>query len=214
MSKGFFGHSSLFHRDPAAARPATSTSTPAIRRRPQNERDQVSALYELGLLSDSDKRTRWRAATTGGQQHPGGARVAGSRTHTNTPTHTSTRSYPNPNPLGAHPPGGLGPQESTQRPMPILTFPFRPSTPLAIHYILDLPYIPTNCPFFHRILILYHRGPFSRFRKEQVHFVAGIVIPFETEQGFGRPAQASGRRHGRNVRHRQKSHAAGEDLCR
>jgi hypothetical protein len=133
MSKGFFGHSSLFHRDPAAARPATSTSTPASRPRPHEERDQVSALYELGLLDDSGKRTRRRAATTGGQEHPGGARVAGSRTHT--PTHTSTRSYPNPNPLGAHPQGGLGPQKSTQRPIPILTSPSAPLRPLTIRFL-------------------------------------------------------------------------------
>jgi hypothetical protein len=123
MSKGFFGHSSLFHRDPA---PSSASSAAAPRPRLRKERDQVSVLCELGLLSDSDKRPR-RRATTGGREQPGGARVAGLPT----PTHPG----PNPNPYSnPHPQGrleGLETQESTQRPIPILTS-LRPSQSQAV----------------------------------------------------------------------------------
>ena len=117
MSKGFFGHSSPFQRDPAPS-PATAA---APRPRPHKEFDQVSVLCELGLLSDSDKRPR-RRATTGGREQPGGARVAG----LSTPSHPShgPRASPNPYPYSnPHPQGRLETQKSTQRPIPILTSP-------------------------------------------------------------------------------------------
>jgi hypothetical protein len=105
MSKSFFGHA--FHRDPTAP---TTTAAPRLTtpKSSQNkEVDQVSVLYELGLLSASDKRPR-RRATTGAREEPGEARVAGS--------------YPNPQ----------GAQKSTQP----AYFQFHPllrsSEPLAI----------------------------------------------------------------------------------
>jgi hypothetical protein len=59
----------------------------------QKEKDQVSVLYELGLLSSSDKGTRRREKDKG-RELPGGARIAGSHS-----------------------------KKSTQQPSPILTFP-------------------------------------------------------------------------------------------
>lgn len=70
MSKNFFGLS-LSHREPPAV--SSKTEPKAYRKR-----DQVSALYELGLLDDSDKRTIRRENK--GREAPGagGARVAAS----------------------------------------------------------------------------------------------------------------------------------------
>ena len=64
MSKNFWGNTS--NREPV---PATS--------REQQEEDQVALLYELGLLSNSDKKPR-RTKDKDREVPGGGARVAGS----------------------------------------------------------------------------------------------------------------------------------------
>lgn len=65
MSKHFFRLSSA-HRDPASSKE-------------QSSKDQVSLLYELGLIGDPDKRTRKQEKGQGREQ-PGGVRsVPGSR---------------------------------------------------------------------------------------------------------------------------------------
>jgi hypothetical protein len=66
MSKVLFGNN-FANRDPASS----STKT-----RDQQEQDQVSALYELGLLGGSDKKTRRREKGKD-KDIPSGARVAG-----------------------------------------------------------------------------------------------------------------------------------------
>ena len=65
MSKNFWGHSTS-NREPATAKS-----------REQQEKDQVSTLYELGLLSNSDKKPR-RKKDKDQVLAGGGARVAGS----------------------------------------------------------------------------------------------------------------------------------------
>ena len=97
MSKNFlFGHT--FQRDPVEPlreKLRHQTTTPAPNTKVQTQRDEVSALYELGLLSKPERRPRTRTssktkttgrhtAATGDRvdrdQRPGagGARVAGS----------------------------------------------------------------------------------------------------------------------------------------
>jgi hypothetical protein len=65
MSKNFWGQTSN-------PEPATAKS------REQQERDQVSTLYELGLLSSSDKKPR-RVKDRDQVRPGGGDRVAGSQ---------------------------------------------------------------------------------------------------------------------------------------
>jgi hypothetical protein len=75
MSKIFFSFASRDRERTqstinAAAKPSSTAAG-------HKEKDQVSVLYELGLLSDSDKRTRRREKGQG-REEPSGARVAGS----------------------------------------------------------------------------------------------------------------------------------------
>ncbi|KAH7412866.1 hypothetical protein BKA64DRAFT_339498 [Cadophora sp. MPI-SDFR-AT-0126] len=81
MSKNFFGLK-LSHRDQP---PADFQNEPKSYRK----KDQVSVLYELGLLDDSDKRTIRRENK--GKEAPGagGARVAGSLLKKNSPHMTN-----------------------------------------------------------------------------------------------------------------------------
>ncbi|PVH73587.1 hypothetical protein DL98DRAFT_431100 [Cadophora sp. DSE1049] len=81
MSKNFFGLKPS-HRDHP---PADSQNEPKSYRK----KDQVSALYELGLLDDSDKRTIRRENK--GREAPGagGSRVAGSHLKKNSPHMTN-----------------------------------------------------------------------------------------------------------------------------
>lgn len=65
MSKNFWGQTS--NRDPTTAKS-----------KEQREKDQVSTLYELGLLSNSDKKPR-RVKDRDQVRPNGGDRVAGSQ---------------------------------------------------------------------------------------------------------------------------------------
>lgn len=80
MSKSFFGRSFSTNRTPPLPRDSV---TPIPRKK-----DEVSLLYELGLLNDSDKKQsrrrekgkdREEPQPGAGTGHSGGARVAGSR---------------------------------------------------------------------------------------------------------------------------------------
>jgi len=66
MSKNFLGLNS-------SSRESVSAAT-----KEQREKDQVSALYELGLLSNSDKRPSRRGKDKDREGPGAGARVAGS----------------------------------------------------------------------------------------------------------------------------------------
>ncbi|KAE8454169.1 hypothetical protein EG329_005094 [Mollisiaceae sp. DMI_Dod_QoI] len=69
MSKNFFGHAFSTNRTPPLPKdPPAATS---------KKKDEVSLLYELGLLDESDKRPRRREKDKD-REEPGGARVAGS----------------------------------------------------------------------------------------------------------------------------------------
>ncbi|KAB8291564.1 hypothetical protein EYC80_006364 [Monilinia laxa] len=70
MSKRFLGY-----RTPSAS--DTGRNPTSFSRSEQEQKDQVSRLYELGLLSKSDKRSR-RQEKDKDKDLPGGARVAGS----------------------------------------------------------------------------------------------------------------------------------------
>lgn len=70
MSKRFLAHHTPSTSD-------TGRNPTSFSRREQEQKDQVSRLYELGLLSDSDKRSR-RLEKDKVKDLPGGARVAGS----------------------------------------------------------------------------------------------------------------------------------------
>ncbi|KAG4025271.1 hypothetical protein MFRU_062g00220 [Monilinia fructicola] len=70
MSKRFLGYRTSSASD-------TGRNPTSFSRREQEQKDQVSRLYELGLLSKSDKRSRRREKDKD-KDLPGGARVAGS----------------------------------------------------------------------------------------------------------------------------------------
>lgn len=69
MSKNFFGHAFSTNRTPPLPRDKPAATA--------KEKDEASLLYELGLLNDSDKRTRRREKDRDREEEPGGARVAG-----------------------------------------------------------------------------------------------------------------------------------------
>ncbi|TEY74886.1 hypothetical protein BOTCAL_0068g00130 [Botryotinia calthae] len=71
MSKRFFGHNTT----PSTS--DTGRNLTSFSRRAEEQKDQVSRLYELGLLSDSDKRSRRREKDKV-KDLTSGARVAGS----------------------------------------------------------------------------------------------------------------------------------------
>ncbi|ESZ92848.1 hypothetical protein SBOR_6756 [Sclerotinia borealis F-4128] len=90
MSKKF-----LAHHPPSS--PDTRNPT-SFSRREQEQNDQVSRLYELGLLSDLDKRSRRREKDKD-KDLPGGARVAGShpkKDNRKILEHTRAKSNPSP----------------------------------------------------------------------------------------------------------------------